>query len=162
MTPKITREMIIRHLVLNGFAKWEARKIAFAKTNQWSKQLQDPEVMWRSGLIQKAIKSRRAWILNCRAMGYTEEQIKKAIGGFYRGQINQLDSSPWKFIRDEYMIPPAELTNYMLATKLREREQINRVARVMGVRYGRKAPKYPKPRPELFVKQPEDRFLGNP
>jgi hypothetical protein len=157
---KHTHEMIYNRLVLNGFSKWEARKIAWGKTNQNDKTLQDPEVMWQSGLIQKAIKSRRAYIENCRLNGWTDKQIKKSIRMFYSGHELESNSSAWKFLKLEYMLPDTRTSNYQLSVLLRARSQVNRVARVMGTRYGKSLPKTYKPKPELFVKQPEDTFLG--
>jgi hypothetical protein len=155
-----TREMIMNRLTLNGFSKWEAKKIAFAKTNQYDNSLQDPEIMWQSGLIQKAIKSRMAYIQNCRKLGWDDATIRRSIKTFYKGQENAGDSAIFRFLKIEYMIPSASVSNYALSVLLRARGQINRVARVMGVRYGKSLPKTYKPKPELFVKQPQDNFLG--
>ncbi len=157
---KHTHQMIYNRLVLNGFSGHEARKIAFSKINQNDKNLQDPEVMWQSGLIQKAIKSRRAYINNCRLNGWTDNQIKKSIRLFYKGHEQEGDSAAWRFLKLEYMLPDARTSNYQLSVLLRARSQINRVARVMGTRYGKSLPKTYKPKAELFVKQPEDNFLG--
>jgi hypothetical protein len=163
MATKITREMIIRHMTLNGFAYAEARKIAYAKVNQNDRHsLQEPDVLWHSGLIQKAIRSRRAYIQNCRNSGWSEDQIKKSIRMFYKGHEKDGDVEFFKWLKIEYEIPSAHLTNYALSVHLRARDRINRVARIMGVRYGKSTPKKYKIKPELFVKQPEDRFLGNP
>jgi hypothetical protein len=155
-----TREMIMRHLTLNGFSTWEAKKICYAKVNQNSSELQNPDVMWQSGLIQKAIKSRRAYIENCRRAGWDDATIKRSIKTFYKGQEDAGDSAVFRFLKIEYTIPSQKVSNYQLSVLLRARGQINRVARVMGVRYGKSLPKTYKPKPELFVKQPEDNFLG--
>jgi hypothetical protein len=156
----MTHERLYNMCLSAGFSKREAKALSFPKVNQYSKELQNADVIWKSGLIQKAIRSRRNFVNNCKSAGFTENQVKTAIKAFYRGQMDQLDSSPMKFLRQEYMLPSNNLSNYALSVKLRERAQINRVARVMGVHYGKKAPALPKPKPELFVKQPQDNFLG--
>ncbi len=153
------RDKLYNILVNNYFSPREARALSAPRVNQYSSRLQDPDVIWKSGLIQKAIKSRRSFVLNCKAQGYNSNQIKKAISAFYKGQMGQLDSSPMKFLRIEYAVTPSHVTNYALSTKLREREQVNRVAKVMGVKYGRKSPIAPKVKSELFVIQPQYDFL---
>lgn len=156
----MTHERLYNICLNNGLSPYEARKLSRPKVNQFSSRLQDPDVIWKSGLIQKAIKSRRNFILGMRADGYDDVQIKKAIRMFYKGQEGQGDSAVFRFLKIEYMIPDNRISNYQLSVLLRSRAQINRVARVVGVRYGKKAPALPKPRAELFVKQPQDNFLG--
>jgi hypothetical protein len=154
----MTHERLYNICINAGFAPREARVLSFPKKNQYDSSLQDADVIWKSGLIQKAIRSRRNFVNNCKASGLTENQTKMAIKAFYKGQ-NALDSSPFKFLRLEYMISTQNLSNYALATKLREREQINRVARAVGVRYGKRTPALPKPKLELFVRPTQNDFL---
>jgi hypothetical protein len=156
----MTHERMFQLLVNNGFLKREARKIAYAKVNQASSALQDPDVLWKSGLVQKAIRSRRSWIKGCLAEGWSINQIRNAIPKFYQRQ--EKDSDFFKWLRIEYAIPASGISTYSLSLKLRERAQINRVARYTGVRYGKKLPTTLRPKPELFVRQPEDNFLGKP
>jgi hypothetical protein len=161
MTVKMTHEMIERHMRLNGFSKSEARQISRAEKNQYSHERQDADVLWRSGLIQKAIRSRRNWIENCRSIGWTDDEIRRGIMAFSRGHETKSDA--FLFLKFEYGIPDVtSISNYQLSLRLRERDRINRVARVFGVRYGRKQPVLRKPKPELFVRQPEDNFMGIP
>jgi hypothetical protein len=156
----MTPEKLYKICVNNGLSPYEARKLSRMKTNQNSNVLQNPDVVWKSGLIQKAIKSRRNFILGMRNDGYNDEQIKKAIRAFYKGQENQGDAAVMRFLKLEYSVESAKISNYQLSVLLRSRAQINRVARVVGVHYGKKAPALPKPKLELFVKQPQDNFLG--
>jgi hypothetical protein len=156
----MTRERLFTILRSNGFLSREANKLCNAKKNQYSNERQDIDVLWKSGLIQKAIRSRRSWIKGCRESGLSDNQIKNLIPKFYQGQ--ERDSDFFKWLRQEYMIPSGDISNYQLSIKLRERAQINRVARLVGIRYGKKLPTTLRPKPELFVKQPEDNFLGKP
>jgi hypothetical protein len=156
----MTHEKLYNICLNGGLSRYEARKLSKMKVNQNSSRLQDPDVVWKSGLIQKAIRSRRNFILGMRADGYSDPQIKTAIRMFYKGQEGQGDSAVMRFLQLEYMLPDSRISNYQLSVLLRSRAQVNRVARVVGVRYGKKAPALPKPKPELFVKQPQDNFLG--
>jgi hypothetical protein len=156
----MTHEKLYNICLNGGLSRYEARKLSYMKVNQFSRAYQDPDVVWKSGLIQKAIRSRRNFILGMRADGFSDPQIKTAIRMFYKGQEGQGDAAVMRFLKLEYAVESAKISNYQLSVLLRSRAQINRVARVVGVRYGKKAPALPKPRAELFVKQPEDNFLG--
>ena len=147
------RQTLFKILVANNFLPREAHRISESTVNQFSKELQDPDVIWKSGLVQKAIRSRRIFVNNLRSQGWSDRAIIGSLSAWYRGRAN--DSSTWEFLRREYVVKTSEAPHYKLAVRARARALVSKLGKATGVPYGRKLPR---PTRSTLVVRPQEQF----
>lgn len=149
------REALYNLLRSNYFLKSEARRIAYSKKNQYSGKddLQDPDVIWESGLVQKAIRSRKIFVNNLRKLGWSDKAIVGSLSSWYKGRAT--DSATWEFIRREYKVSTSEVHSYKMAVRARAKALVGKLGRATGVPYGRSLPK---PSKSTLNVKPQDRF----
>jgi hypothetical protein len=128
-----------------GFSKREIKALVEPTKNQYSAEKQDLNELWKTGLIQKAIKSRVKYIHQCRDEGWSDSEIKKSILAIDRNLESQANGL-WAFLRIEYMIPANKSLSYKVAVKNRAKSLINQTAQgKMGVRYGKRGYNFRQP-----------------
>jgi hypothetical protein len=124
------------------------------KINQYSSELQDPNVVWESGLIQKALRKRTITVNNLRKLGMNDRQIIGVIAQWYKGKKG--DSSTMLFVRAEYQIPTKDIHSYKLAVRARARAMVSKLGKnLSGIPYGHKLPR---PTRSTLVVRPQEQF----
>jgi hypothetical protein len=150
----VDRKTLYSILIKGHFLPTEAKRIAYATVNSYDREkLQDPDVIWQSGLVQKAIRSRTNFVNNLRAQGWSDRAIVGTLSAWYRGRAT--DSSSWAFLRKEYSIPTKEIHTYKLAVRARAKALVGKLSKATGTPYGRKLPK---PSRSNLTVRPQDRF----
>jgi hypothetical protein len=149
----VERETLFNILRANNFLKSEARRIAYSTVNQYSAELQDVDVIWQSGLVQKAIKSRNIFVNNLRKLGWNDRQIVGTLSAWYRGRAS--DATTWSFLRREYAVKVSEAPHYKMAVRARARAMVGKLGKVTGFPYGKRLPR---PTRSTLVVKPQERF----
>jgi len=127
-----------------GFSKRESDSLISPKRNQYDQSPQDLNELWKTGLIQKAIKSRVKYIHQCRDEGWSNSDIKKSILQIDRNL--EANGGLFQWLSIEYAIPANKSLSYKVAVKNRARTLINRTAQdKMGIRYGKRGYQYRHP-----------------
>ena len=128
-----------------GFSKREISALTNPTKNQFDSSVQDLNELWKTGLIQKAIKSRVKYIHQCRDEGWSDSEIKKSILAIDRNL--ESENGIWAFIRLEYSVKTdTRGFSYKLAVRNRTRSLINQTAQgKMGVRYGKRGYNFRQP-----------------
>jgi hypothetical protein len=150
----MTHEQLYRICLSGHLLPTEARRIAYAKVNQYSSELQNPDKIWESGLVQKALRKRTNTVNNLRKMGVPDRSIIGIISQWYKGKKG--DSSSWLFIKDVYNVKPAEIHSYKMAVRARARTLVSKLGKGrLGIPYGRSLPK---PTRSTLVVRPQEQF----
>jgi hypothetical protein len=112
-------KLLYMKLKRNFFTHSEAMKLSHPKINQYTQEPQDVTTDDYKALINKAITSRRNFRNNLKTSGFTDTEIAKSIHSFYR---QNKDTSPFDFIRLEYMVTPTANKDYHKSVGLRNRD----------------------------------------
>jgi hypothetical protein len=132
----------------------EARRLAFPKKNQFSSELQNADVLWKSGVIQKALRQRAITVDNLRRSGLNDRQVIGVIASWYRGKKG--DSSTWLFVKSTYSVPTREIHSYKTAVRARARAMVSKLGKnAIGLPYGKRLPK---PTKSTLVIKPQEQF----
>jgi hypothetical protein len=119
------RKRLYDAAIRSGLFPIEARKLCYAKTNQYDSSLQSVDNIIKSGLYTKILRSRVRTIRNLRVKGWSDDSIRLALRGLIK-QLNKNGDSVWQFIRSEYNITQKGNINYKDAIHARSM-QSNRV-----------------------------------
>jgi hypothetical protein len=135
MDDTVRRKKMQDGLVKLGLLPSEARKLCFAKVNQYDTSLQSIDHM--IPLIRKVARSRVRVINNLKHMGWTRDEILQSIKILVKNQEG--NGGVFAFIRSEYSIPDKDKPDYKLAVRARAAQANRSISRmfkkITGISY---------------------------